>query len=105
MPAIRSILWIGCAEQFPASSVAELPTLDVVWERRVDGTAGLSLAAFDALVVDLAETEEALAALRALRRRRACPPVLVGVLLSGAGLFRRNHGHRRGSLSTKPRIT
>jgi Nif-specific regulatory protein len=79
MPAIRSILWIGAAERFPAESLAELPTLDVVWERRVEETLGLSLGTFDAVVIDLARAADSLAALRALRSKRACPPVLVGL--------------------------
>jgi hypothetical protein len=76
MSAIRTILWVGRGERFPAQ-VADAPLLDVVFERDVDSAAGLPLAGFDACVVDVPEPCAALDALQRLRLRRDCPPVLV----------------------------
>jgi Nif-specific regulatory protein len=74
--AIRTILWVGRGERFPVQ-VADAPLLDVVFERDVEAAAALPLAGFDACVLDAAEPEAALAALRRLRARRGCPPLLV----------------------------
>jgi Nif-specific regulatory protein len=76
MSAIRTILWVGRGERFPAQ-VADAPLLDVVFERDVEAAAALPLASFDACVLDAPEPEAALAGLRRLRARRGCPPLLV----------------------------
>jgi DNA-binding NtrC family response regulator len=76
MRAIRTILWVGRGERFPAQ-VADAPLLDVVFERDVESAAGLPLASFDACVVDAPEPCAALDALQQLHMRRDCPPVLV----------------------------
>jgi Nif-specific regulatory protein len=74
--AIRTILWVGRGERFPAQ-VADAPLLDVVFERDVEAALALPLASFDACVLDASAPEAALADLRRLRARRGCPPVLV----------------------------
>jgi transcriptional regulator with GAF, ATPase, and Fis domain len=74
--AIRTILWVGRGERFPAQ-VADAPLLDVVFERDVESAAALPLASFDACVVDAPDPAVALAALRRLHARRGCPPLLV----------------------------
>jgi transcriptional regulator with GAF, ATPase, and Fis domain len=76
MSAIRTILWIGRGERFPAQ-VADAPLLDVVFERDVESAAALPLASFDACVVDAPDPGAALEALGHLHLRRGCPPVLV----------------------------
>ncbi len=76
MSAIRTILWVGRGERFPAQ-IADAALLDVVFERDVEAAAALPLASFDACVVDAPEPDAAAHALRRLRARRGCPPVLV----------------------------
>ncbi len=83
MSAIRTILWVGRGERFPAQ-VADAPLLDVVFEHDVEAAAALPLASFDACVLDAAEPEAALAGLRRLRARRGCPPLLVRLERGGA---------------------
>jgi sigma-54-dependent transcriptional regulator len=74
--AIRTILWVGRGESFPAQ-VADAPLLDIVFERDLEAALGLPLASFDACVLDATEAESALAQVRKLRARRGCPPLLV----------------------------
>jgi DNA-binding NtrC family response regulator len=76
MSAIRTILWVGRGERFPAQ-VADAPLLDVVFEHDVEAAAELPLASFDVCVLDAAEPEAALASVRRLRAQRGCPPLLV----------------------------
>jgi DNA-binding NtrC family response regulator len=74
--AIRTILWVGRGEGFPAQ-VADAPLLDVVFERDAEAAAELPLAGFDACVLDAPGPETALAGVRRLRTCRGCPPLLV----------------------------
>jgi transcriptional regulator with GAF, ATPase, and Fis domain len=77
MHLVRSILWIGSGERFAAELVNDSPTLDVVWERSVEGALRLPLGGFDALVLDAADAASALPGLAALRRRLRRQPLLV----------------------------
>jgi len=74
--AIRTILWVGRGDRFPAQ-VADSPLLDVVFERDLEAALALPLASFDACVLDAPEDATALAQVRRLRARRGCPPLLV----------------------------
>jgi hypothetical protein len=58
MGAIRSVLWIGAAKDFPAGPLSEAPRLDVVWERDLTNVRGLP-DAFDAVVLDAADADAA----------------------------------------------
>ncbi len=77
MGSIRSILWIGRGEQLAAAQLAQAPTLDVVWERDVEGALALPLQGFDAIALDATSVENTLLGLVRLRRRRRCPPLVV----------------------------
>ena len=79
MNSIRSILWIGSAESFEASLASEAPSLDIVWERDLDGALDLSLAGVDAVVIDAADLDEAAVSVKALRCRPELPPLLVRI--------------------------
>ena len=70
MGAIRSVLWIGAAKDFPAGPLSEAPRLDVVWERDLANVRALP-DAFDAVVLDAADAD---AALRDLSLLRDGPP-------------------------------
>jgi DNA-binding NtrC family response regulator len=70
MGAIRSVLWIGAAKDFPAGPLSEAPSLDVVWERDLTNLRTLP-DAFDAVVLDAADAD---AALRDLSLLRDGPP-------------------------------
>src|SRR5262249_21620765 len=74
--ALRTILWVGRGDAFPAQ-VADSPLLDVVFERDLEAALALPLAGFDACGLDAHEPELALAQVRRLRARRGCPPLLV----------------------------
>jgi transcriptional regulator with PAS, ATPase and Fis domain len=82
---------VGRGERF-AARVADAPLLDIVWERDVEAALALELASFDVCVLDAGEGdagdgdagggsaregEAALAAVRGLRARSGCPPLLV----------------------------
>jgi len=75
---IRSVLWIGRGEHFPAGSVAEAPALDVVWERDVARAARLSPESFHAVVLDVEDADQAREGLRALELPTSIP-VLVRI--------------------------
>jgi transcriptional regulator with GAF, ATPase, and Fis domain len=79
MHAIRSLLWIGSAERFPAGALTGLPTVDVVWERDVPRARSHEGHAFDAVVLDADDPDGALLGLAALRDAPRQPPVLVRV--------------------------
>jgi transcriptional regulator with PAS, ATPase and Fis domain len=76
MSAIRSVLWIGEASGFPAGSLSEIATLDVVWERDPANAAALP-DAFDAVVLDAADADGALRDLPMLRDSAAGASILV----------------------------
>jgi DNA-binding NtrC family response regulator len=80
--SIRSILWIGRGESFPAELAADAPALDVVWECDSAGAARVPFEGLDAIVVDAPSPDDALGALEQLRRRGSPPPLLVRL---GAG--------------------
>ena len=84
MQSIRSVLWIGPGERFAADLVADAPSLDVVWERDVEGALALRLEGLDAVVVDATEPKEAVAALVALAGLPGQPPLLVRIDASEA---------------------
>ena len=84
MQSIRSVLWIGPGERFAADLVADAPSLDVVWERDVEGAFALRLEDLDAVVVDATEPKEAVAALVALAGLPGQPPLLVRIDASEA---------------------
>jgi transcriptional regulator with GAF, ATPase, and Fis domain len=75
---IRSVLWIGRGEHFPAGSVAEATAFDVVWERDVVRAARLSPESFHAVVLDAEDADQAREGLRALELP-ASIPVLVRI--------------------------
>jgi transcriptional regulator with GAF, ATPase, and Fis domain len=79
MNAIRSLLWIGSAERFPAGALTGLPTVDVVWERDVPRARSHTDHAFDAVVLDTDDPDRALVGLALLRDAPRRPPVLVRV--------------------------
>jgi transcriptional regulator with PAS, ATPase and Fis domain len=79
MQRIRSILWVGRAEGLGADAVAETPALDVAWARDLDDALALPLAAFDALVLDVGNAEEARHGLVRLAAAGKVPPVVVRV--------------------------
>jgi transcriptional regulator with PAS, ATPase and Fis domain len=78
MGAIRSVLWIGAAKDFPAGPLSEAPSLDVVWERDAANLRGLP-DTFDAVVLDAADADAALRDLSLLRDGPARGAVLVRV--------------------------
>jgi Nif-specific regulatory protein len=82
--SIRSILWIGRGERFGADLVFDAPSLDVVWERDVEGALALQLDGLDAVVFDATEPREAVNALAALTGLPGQPPVLVRIDASEA---------------------
>jgi transcriptional regulator with PAS, ATPase and Fis domain len=82
--SIRSVLWIGRGERFAADLVADAPSLDVVWERDVEGALALRLEGLDAVIVDATEPKEAVAALAALTGLPGQPPLLVRIDASEA---------------------
>jgi hypothetical protein len=82
--SIRSVLWIGPGKRFAADLVADAPTLDVVWERDVEGALALRLEGLDAVVVDAPEPKEAAVALAALAGLPGRPPLLVRIDASEA---------------------
>ena len=84
MQTIRSVLWIGPGERFAADLVADAPTLDVVWERDVEGALALRLEDLDAVVVDATEPKEAVVTLAALAGLPGRPPLLVRIDASEA---------------------
>ncbi len=77
MHSVRSLLWIGSGDRFAAELAANAPSLDVVWERSVEGALQLPLAGFDAVVLDAPDVATARAGLSALRRRLRQRPLLV----------------------------
>jgi DNA-binding NtrC family response regulator len=76
MGAIRSVLWIGAAKDFPAGPLSKAPSLDVVWERDLVNVRALP-DAFDAVVLDAAHADAALRDLSLLRDGPARGAVLV----------------------------
>ncbi|HEY5658277.1 MAG TPA: sigma 54-interacting transcriptional regulator, partial [Myxococcota bacterium] len=78
MGAIRSVLWIGAAENFPAGPLSEAASLDVVWERDLANARELP-DTFDAVVLDAAGADAALRDLSLLRDGPARGAVLVRV--------------------------
>ena len=77
MQPIRTVLWLSRGDEIPVDLAGEVPTLDFVWERSVEGALALAPQAFDALVIDAGSVGEALATLRALRVAPRLPPLLV----------------------------
>jgi len=79
MNAIRSLLWIGSAERFPAGALTGMPTVDVVWERDVPCARSHTDHAFDAVVLDADDPDGALVGLAELCDAPQRLPVLVRV--------------------------
>ena len=77
MGSIRSVLWIGAADDLMTTLASRSPTLDIVWEREVRPGLCLGREAFDAVVVDT-KAAPALEVVRTLSRDSNAP-VLVRV--------------------------
>ena len=75
--SIRSVLWIGAADDLMTTLASRSPTLDIVWEREVRPGLCLGREAFDAVVVDT-KAAPALEVVRTLSRDSNAP-VLVRV--------------------------
>jgi len=74
--AIRSVLWIGRASDFPAGPISEIAALDVVWERDPQNVRALA-ASFDAVVLDAADADSALRDLALVRDAAENASILV----------------------------
>ncbi len=86
---LQSILWVGSGESFAADLVVDAPLLDVVWEADVKGAARHASRHFDAAILDVANREDALASLSALREVSREWPVVVKLAEAAAELVRR----------------
>ncbi|UCE86040.1 MAG: sigma 54-interacting transcriptional regulator [Deltaproteobacteria bacterium] len=79
MTPICSILWVGRGDGSACSIVADAPQLDVAWVRDAADALSLPMHGFDAVLLDAADADDALAELRRLTRRPRTPPLLVRV--------------------------
>jgi len=77
MPALRTLLWIGPGEGLARDRVADAPSLDITWAKDAAEAAGLPGLEYDAALLEGDDPEALTAGVRTLRRRPACPPVLV----------------------------
>ena len=84
MPGAHSIVWIGSAESWAESGLADSPSLDVTWVRDADEAARLGPQHFDAAVVISEADANTEARVRRLRSWDDCPPLLVVARTGGA---------------------
>ena len=89
MRSIRSLLWVGPGEGLTRCGVDEAPTLDVTWIRDVEEAFVLPPIPFDGAVVEERNVDALLRAMRRLRQRPKCPPVIACLADGSADCIRR----------------
>jgi transcriptional regulator with PAS, ATPase and Fis domain len=77
MSILRTLLWIGPGDGLARDRVADAPQLDITWARNADEAVGWPTLDYDAALIEGADPAAVASELRTVRRRPACPPILV----------------------------